>query len=96
MGATLGQWHENSRELMTCIRGKLASYKQQSDAALKQQKDLEAKVESVKATLRAQQEADPVGFGSADFDGSMEYEDDKMRKSGRAKSKHAMGLGPRK
>ena len=58
---------------------------------------LEAKVDSVKATLRAQQEADPVGFGSGDFDGAMDFDgDDKMRKSGRAKSKHAMGLGPRK
>ena len=52
-------------------------------------------MEAVKATIRANQDAAGDGFGG-DFDVGMDYDDEKMRKSGRAKNKHAMGVGPRK
>ena len=31
-----------------------------------------------------------------DFEGGMDYDDDKTRKSGRAKLKHVSGAGPRR
>ena len=51
-------------------------------------------VDEAKATLRAQQDS-----GDAmreDFEGGMDYDDDKTRKSGRAKLKHAHGAGSRR
>ena len=51
-------------------------------------------MDKAKATLRAQQDS-----GDAmreDFEGGMDYDDDKTRKSGRAKLKHAHGAGPRR
>ena len=54
-------------------------------------------MDTVKTSIRAQQEASGDSYGvGADFDVGMDYEDEKMRKSGRAKNKHAMGVGPRK
>ena len=61
------------------------------------QAELDKRVEAVKVSIRAQQDVSSDNFGGgADFDVGMDYEDDKMRKSGRAKNKHALGVGFRK
>lgn len=92
----LGQWHQNSVELLNCISAKIENYNQQCDATRAQQQDLDAKIENIKATLRAQQDAAEgiVGPDVEAFDEDL----DKMRKSGRTKGKHthALGVGPRK
>ena len=66
----------------------------QCDEARASQTALTKKVDEAKATLRAQQDS-----GDAmreDFEGGMDYDDDKTRKSGRAKLKHAHGAGSRR
>lgn len=60
------------------------------------QAELEQRVDAVKVSIRANQDAGGDSYGAGDFDVGMDYEDEKMRKSGRAKNKHAMGVGPRK
>ena len=87
MAATLGQWHATAGALLGSLREKLEFYKAQVDAAKENQAQLDAKVEAVKATVRAQHEA-----GELHDDTMMDFDDgeDKARKSGR-KSKHAMG-----
>ena len=87
MAATLGQWHSTAGALLGSLREKLEFYKAQVDAAKENQAQLDAKVEAVKATVRAQHEA-----GELHDDTMMDFDDgeDKARKSGR-KSKHAMG-----
>lgn len=95
MCETLGSWHKNSLQLLCCIQERLDRHKAQADASRAAQSALDAQVESVKATLRAQQDAQGDSFG--DYDVGMDFDDDKMRKSGRSnKSKHGIGVGPRK
>lgn len=73
----------------------MGAYKAQCEDARAQQVALSKKVDEAKATLRAQQDA-----GDAmrdDFEGGMDYDDDKTRKSGRAKLKHpGHGVGTRR
>lgn len=97
MCETLAAWHKNSVDVMASVREKLERHKAQAEAARNAQAELETQVDAIKATIRAQQEAGGDNFGGGgDFDIGMDYDDDKMRKSGRAKNKHAMGVGPRK
>ena len=78
---------DSAGALLGSLREKLEFYKAQVDAAKENQAQLDAKVEAVKATVRAQHEA-----GELHDDTMMDFDDgeDKARKSGR-KSKHAMG-----
>jgi len=90
----LGQWYANSHEVLACISDKLNEYKAERDRARAQQVDLDAKVDAVKVAVRAQQDAQEGPGG--DFDAGFDDDIDKIRKSGRAKGKHALGVGPRK
>lgn len=55
------------------------------------------RTDSVKSWIRTQQDASGETFGSGgDFDVGMDFDDEKMRKSGRAKNKSVIGVGPRK
>jgi len=92
----LGSWHQNSTELLACVKGKLESYKTQCDGARAEALDLEQKIESAKANLRTQQDtAEGFGAMAGDFDG-FDDDVDKTRKGGRAKGKHALGIGSRR
>lgn len=93
----LANWHQNSTELLVCVKDKLDSYKLQCDGARNEAADLEAKIEAVKSTLRAQHDAAEGGFGAmqGDFDG-FDDDVDKTRKGGRTKGKHALGIGTRR
>jgi COP9 signalosome complex subunit 7 len=94
MCATLSKWHENSSELLGCLGDKLTSYKQQCDAARGEQAELEKRIEAGKAGVE-RDGAERAG-GSTDFEMGIYEEDDKMRKGGRAKGKHAFGIASRK
>mmetsp|Transcript_4749 Transcript_4749/g.10252 ORF Transcript_4749/g.10252 Transcript_4749/m.10252 type:complete len:124 (-) Transcript_4749:460-831(-) len=97
MCETLGAWHKTSVELMHVVSEKLERHKAQAEQARTAQAELDKRVEAVKVSIRAQQDVSSDNFGGgADFDVGMDYEDDKMRKSGRAKNKHALGVGFRK
>lgn len=90
---TLSQWHDTSLAVLGSLHDNIGLYKTQCEEARNAQSALTKKVDEVKATLRAQQDA-----GDAmrdDFEGGMDYDDDKMRKSGRAKLKHGLGVAPR-
>ncbi|KAL3907323.1 MAG: hypothetical protein SGPRY_010209 [Prymnesium sp.] len=59
--------------------------------------ELDMRTDSVKSWIRTQQDASGETFGSGgDFDVGMDFDDEKMRKSGRAKNKSVIGVGPRK
>jgi hypothetical protein len=94
MSAQLVQWHAGSHQVLVSIRETLDMYKARCDMAHAQAAEFAKSVETVRATLRAQHDAAEGGVLNA-FDGEMEFED-KLRKSGRTKGKHGMGLGPRK
>jgi len=96
MCETLAAWHKNSVDVMASVREKLERHKAQAEAARSAQTELESQVDAVKATIRAQQDAGGDNYGGGDFDVGMDYDDEKMRKSGRAKNKHSMGVGTRK
>ena len=70
MAATLGQWHATAGALLGSLREKLEFYKAQVDAAKENQAQLDAKVEAVKATVRAQHEA-----GELHDDTMMDFDD---------------------
>ena len=67
-----------------------AGFKQQQETARAAQKELDEKVEAVRATLRDQGgSADGFGGPGVDGDARMDFDDDnKMRKSGRMKGRH--------
>lgn len=91
---TLATWHDTSLAVLSSLDGNMQAYKAQCDDARASQTALTKKVDEAKATLRAQQDS-----GDAmreDFEGGMDYDDDKTRKSGRAKLKHAHGAGSRR
>jgi len=92
MAATLLDWQKNAAGLMSEVSSQLGRFKQQQDDARKAAAELEERVEAVKATLRENQSAGD-GFGGAPLDGDarMDFDDDKMRKSGRTKGRH---VGP--
>ena len=62
------------------------------------QTELDAKVEAVKVAMRSNTEGGGEGgFGlMGDSDARMDFDDEKMRKGGRAKGKHVMGIAARK
>uniref|UniRef100_A0A7S4EW34 PCI domain-containing protein n=2 Tax=Chrysotila carterae TaxID=13221 RepID=A0A7S4EW34_CHRCT len=93
MCETLGQWHHNSVQMLTLMSEKLESYKEQCDAQRLQALELEQKIEQGKAHA-----PDAVDFGnpSTEFDVMFDDDVDKIRKGGRTKGKHALGVGPRK
>ena len=75
---TLSQWHDTSLAVLGSLHDNIGLYKTQCEEARNAQSALTKKVDEVKATLRAQQDA-----GDAmrdDFEGGMDYDDDKMRK----------------
>jgi len=96
MCETLGAWHKSSIEVMRLIHEKLERHKLQAEQARAAQAEHEQRIDAVKANIRANHDAGDSFSGGGDFDVGMDYEDEKMRKSGRAKNKHAMGVGPRK
>jgi hypothetical protein len=87
--------HDTSLAVLSALQTNMGAYKAQCEDARAQQAALSKKVDEAKATLRAQQDA-----GDAmrdDFEGGMDYDDDKTRKSGRAKLKHmGHGVGTRR
>lgn len=90
---TLSQWHDTSLAVLGSLHDNIGLYKTQCEEARNAQSALTKKMEEVKTTLRAQQDA-----GDAmrdDFEGGIDHDDDKMRKSGRAKLKHGLGVAPR-
>ena len=92
MATTLLEWQRGAATLMAEVSEQLGSFKQQQEEARKAQVELDEKVEAVRATLRDHQgSADGLGSHSIDGDARMDFDDDKMRKSGRMKSRH---IGP--
>ena len=75
---------------MASVSEQLSRFKQQQEDARAWQADLDAKVEAVKVTLRSSQDAGEGAFGASELS-SMEYDDEKMRKSGRFKARQAGG-----
>ena len=74
---------------MEDVSTQLTSFKAQQEDARKAQTELDEKVAAVKATLRETQ-ASGDGFGATALDGMMDFDDEKMRKSGRGmKARHA-------
>lgn len=59
----------------------------QTDESRKAQAELDEKVERVKANLRTSQDGGDA-FGGGPMDATMDFDDDKMRKSGRFKGRH--------
>ena len=85
------QWHGGAIDLMASVSEQLGRFKAQQEDARAWQADLDAKVEAVKATMRNSQEfSAESGMGGSELAG-MEYDDEKMRKSGRVKARHAGG-----
>ena len=76
---------------MSSTGDQLLQFKAQQEDARILQAELDAKVEAVKASLRASQETADGGFGVAELDARMEFDgDDKMRKSsGRLKARQS-------
>ena len=72
---------------LKCLTDKLEQYKQICAANQQEQADLDAKIAGIKTSLRTQQEGRAGGMGGSDFDASMDFDDDKLRKSGRTKGK---------
>lgn len=92
MAATLLEWQRNAGALMSEVSEQLKSFKQQQDDARTAQKELDDKVEAVRATLRENAtHGDGFGGGGLDGDARMD-DDDKMRKAGRMKARH-VGAG---
>ena len=92
MATTLLEWQAGAATLMAEVSEQLGSFKQQQEEARKAQTELDEKVEAVRTTLRDHQgSADGLGSHSIDGDARMDFDDDKMRKSGRMKSRH---IGP--
>jgi len=91
MSETLLQWHGGAVQLMASVSEQLGRFKQQQEDARTWQSDLDAKVESVKVSMRSSQEAGEGAFGASELDARMEFDDEKMRKSGRFKARHAGG-----
>ena len=92
MAATLLEWSRNAASLMGEVSTQLKSFKQQQEDARSAQKELDDKVEAVRATLRENAtHGEGFGAGSLDGDARMDFDDDKMRKSGRMKGRH---VGP--
>ena len=60
----------------------------QTDESRKAQAELDEKVEQVKANLRNSQDSGDA-FGGGPMDATMDFDDDKVRKSGRFKGRHA-------
>jgi len=86
MAATLLAWQRNTTGLMAEVSEQLKSFKSQQDEARKAQQELDEKVEAVRVTLRENQSD---AFGTAiDGDVRMDFDDDKLRKSGRMKGRH--------
>mgnify|MGYP000862233002 CR=1 FL=1 len=80
------QWHGGAVQLMASVSEELGRFKQHQEDARTWQEDLDAKVSAVKVTLRSSQDAGDGTFGASELS-SMEYDDDKMRKSGRFKAR---------
>jgi PCI domain len=80
------QWHSGAVQLMASVSEELGRFKQHQEDARTWQEDLDAKVSAVKVTLRSSQDAGDGTFGASELS-SMEYDDDKMRKSGRFKAR---------
>ena len=94
LAATLLEWHGTALGLMSTVSDQLGRFKQQADANRKAQAELDEKVEAVKAQLRTSQDTGGDSFGGGGMDGMpVDYDDEKMRKSGRLKGRH-MGGGP--
>lgn len=94
MAATLTDWGRNANTLLSEVANQLGRFKQQQEEARAAQKELDEKVEVVKASLRETQgTGDNFGGGAMlDGDARMDFDDDKMRKSGRTKGRH-VGAG---
>jgi len=91
MSDTLLHWHGGAVQLMASVSEQLGRFKQQQEDARTWQTDLDQKVEAVKVTLRSNQDAGDGAFGVSELDARMEYDDEKMRKSGRFKARHQGG-----
>lgn len=83
--------HGGAVQLMASVSEQLGRFKQQQEDARTWQTDLDQKVEAVKVTLRSNQDAGDGAFGVSELDARMEYDDEKMRKSGRFKARHQGG-----
>lgn len=95
MSEQLTHWDASSRAVLDSIREKLNVYKAYCESANAKAAELNQNIEEVRTKLRAQQEEAEGGvLGS--YDGEMDFDEDKLRKSGRTKAKYAMGVGPRK
>ena len=62
----------------------------QTDESRKAQAELDEKVEQVKANLRTSQDSGDA-FGGGPMDATMDFDDEKSRKSGRVKGRGAGG-----
>ena len=91
MAATLVEWQRHAGELMAEVSTQIASFKRQQDDARKAQRELDDKVEAVRATLRENASAEG-GFGvSMDPDARMDFDDDmKLRKGPQLKGRRGV------
>ena len=88
MSETLLQWHSSAVGLMASVNEQLSRFKTHAEEARAAQTELDAKVEAVKVAMRSNTEGGGEGgFGlMGDSDARMDFDDEKMRKSGRLKA----------
>jgi COP9 signalosome complex subunit 7 len=91
MSETLSAWHGHVTGLMSKVSSEMGRFKQRADEARKASAELDERVEIVKVAVREKHSAESdFGGGYGDPEARMDFEgDEKMRKSGRLKGRHA-------
>ena len=88
MATVLAEWQRSAGGLMAEVSAQLKSFRGQQEAHRHAQRELEERVDAIKASLREGQSsmgADGFGASGMEADGArMDFDDEKMRKSGRS------------